>query len=127
MNLNDLSQYVGGDLSPSGTGDLQTATGTLRGQQRVLRRLMTNPYDYVFHTDYGAGLPKYVGQPADIPKIRALIRGQIQMEDSVAKTPAPIIAVSPIRAGVGGGFAVSIQYYDAGTNQPVNLNFNVSK
>lgn len=127
MNLNDLSQYVGGDLSPSGTGDLQAANGTLRGQQRVLRRLLTNPGDYLFHPEYGAGLPKYVGQPADIPKIRALIRGQIQMEDSVAKTPAPNITVTPIRAGVGGGFAVSIQYHDAATGQPVNLNFNVSK
>ena len=45
MNLNDLSQYVGGDLSPSGTGDLQAANGTLRGQQRVLRRLLMNPGD----------------------------------------------------------------------------------
>lgn len=127
MNLNDLSQYVGGDLSPSGTGDLQAANGTLRGQQRVLRRLLTNPGDYVFHPDYGAGLPQYVGQAVDISKIRALIRGQILLEDSVAKTPAPVIAVSPISGGVGGGIAVSIKYHDAATGQPASLNFNVSK
>lgn len=127
MKLNDISQYVGGDLSPSGTGDLQAANGTLRSQQRVLRRLLTNPGDYLFHQDYGAGLPQYVGKPADIPKIRALIRGQILLEDSVAKSPAPVITVAPIRVSGGGGFAVSIKYHDAATGQPVNLNFNVSK
>lgn len=127
MNLNDLSQYVGGDLSPSGTGDLQAANGTLRGQQRVLRRLLTNPGDYIFNPEYGAGLPQYVGQTADIAKIRALVRGQVLLEDSVAKLPAPVINVSPINGGVGGGIAVSIKYHDASTGQPVTLNFNVSK
>ncbi|WP_200893987.1 hypothetical protein [Xanthomonas sp. MUS 060] len=127
MNLSDLSHYVGGDLSPSGTGDLQAANGTLRGQQRVLRRLLTNPGDYLFHSDYGAGLPQYVGQPADIPKIRALIRGQILLEDAVAKSPAPDITVAPIQVSGGGGFAVSIKYHDAASGQPVNLNFDMSK
>lgn len=127
MNMNDISQYVGGDLSPSGTGDLQAANGTLRGQQRVLRRLLTNPGDYIFHPEFGAGLPQYVGQPADIAKIRALIRGQILLEDAVAKTPAPVINVTPIRGGVSGGIAVSIKYHDAASGQPVTLNFNVSK
>jgi hypothetical protein len=121
--MNDLSHYIGGDLLASPTGDLQPASGTLRGQQRVLRRLLTNPGDCLFHPTYGAGLPKYVGQATDVAKIQALIRGQILLEDSVARSPAPTINVSPIKGGV----AVSIRYVDASTGQPATLNFNVSK
>lgn len=125
--LADLDQYIGADLSPSVTGDLQPATDTLRGQQRVLRRLLTNPGDYIFHPTYGAGLPRYIGEPADIPKIRALVRGQILKEAAVAKTPAPAIDVMPIPSASGGGFAISISYTDAPSGQPVTLSFNVTK
>lgn len=122
--LNDLSQYVGGDLSPSSSGDLQAASGTLRGQQRVLRRLLTNPGDYVFHKHYGAGLPKYVGSPLNAPEMKALILGQMLMEDAVAHSPTPAIEVKSLP---GGAIAVSIQYYDAHSGDPVTLRFDVSK
>ena len=127
MNLSDLDQYIGGDIAASASGDIQPATGTLRGQQRVLRRLLTNPGDYIFHPEYGAGLPSYVGQTADIAKITALVRGQILLEDAVAKTPAPVITVAPISTGSGGGFAIGIRYTDAPSGQPVSLSFQVSK
>ena len=125
--LNDISHYMGADLNVSATGDLQAANGTLRGQQRVLRRLLTNPGDYLAHPEYGAGLPQYVGQAVDAFKIEALIRSQILLEDSVAQTPAPTITVTPINRGITGGLAVHIQYVDANTTAPVNLSFNVSK
>jgi hypothetical protein len=123
--LNDLSHFMGGDLSVSATGDLQPVNGTLRGQQRILRRLLTNPGEYVFHPDYGAGLPRYIGRNADLAKITALIRGQILLEDAVAKTPAPVITVELL--GVTGGISCSIQYTDAPSGQPVTLSFNVEK
>jgi hypothetical protein len=125
--LADLYNYIGGDLATSGTGDLQTVTDTLRGQQRVLRRLLTNPGDYIFHPTYGAGLPSYVGRVANIAEITALVRGQMLLEDAVAKSPAPSIAVAPIPSPAGGGFSVTIQYTDAPTGQPVTLSFDVSK
>ena len=87
----------------------------------------TNPGDYIFWLDYGAGLPQYIGQLADIPKITALIRGQILLEDSVAKTPAPVVNVKAINGGVSGGFSVEISYTDASTGEQTSLNFNVSK
>lgn len=127
MPLADLYNYIGADLLPSATGDLQTATNTLRGQQRVLRRLLTNPGDYIFHPTYGAGLPRYIGQPADVPKLTALIRGQMLLEDAVAQNPAPVVTVTPIANAAGGGFFVSIKYVDAPSGQPVTLDFNVSK
>lgn len=123
QTLNDLNQYVGGDIGASVTGDLLPVVSTTRGQQRILRRLLTNPGDYIFQPEYGAGLPRYVGEVADIAKIRALIRGQVLLEDSVAKSPEPEIVVKAITNGL----AVAIRYVDSDTRQPVALSFNVNK
>ncbi|MFZ6727330.1 phage tail protein [Undibacterium sp. MH2W] len=134
----DLFHYIGSDLSASNIGDLQSVSGTVKGQQRVLRRLLTNPQtfdasgkpqtsgDYIFHPEYGAGLPSYVGKTMDIPKITAVIRGQMLLESCVAKNPAPIINVSPINGGFTGGLFIQIQYADAITGDPVSFSFNVS-
>ncbi|CCD29943.1 conserved hypothetical protein [Candidatus Glomeribacter gigasporarum BEG34] len=119
--LHDLDQTVGSDLSASSTGDLMTATGTQRSQQRVLRRLLTSPGDYVFHPAYGAGLPKMIGNITDVARIRALIRAQLRTEASVAHHPEPSIDIRPLADGV----AVSIQYVDATQQQPVSLSFTV--
>jgi hypothetical protein len=126
MNLSDLNHYIGNDLTASNTGDLQPVDTTVRGQQRVLRRLLTNPGDYIFHPNYGAGLPQWIGRTADLAEMRALIRGQILLEDSVARYPEPIIIVKPIPNQSGGGFAVSIKYTDAATGHPASLSFDVS-
>lgn len=123
--LVDLDHFIGADLSVSATGDLQGVTDTKRGQQRVLRRLLTNPGDYIFQPTYGAGLPSYVGSTADIAKIKALISGQMFLEDAVARSPAPVVDVKAIPSGDGGGFAIAIRYADAPTGQPVTLSFNV--
>ena len=125
--LSDLYHYFGADLTPSNSGDLQAVDTTTRGQQRVLRRLLTNPGDYIFHPEYGAGLPQWIGKPADLAQIRALIRGQLALESSVAQTPPPVITVGPIANPAGGGFAVSIVYNDAATGQPATLHFDVSE
>lgn len=123
--LADLWHYFGGDLAVTPGGDLQTVTGTLRGQQRVLRRLLTNPGGYIFEPTYGAGLPAYIGLPLDVPKLTALIRSQLALEDSVAQLPAPIVSVTP-NAADPSGFAVSLQYNDADSGAPVILSFPVS-
>jgi hypothetical protein len=121
MLLSDLSQYVGDDLATSGTGDRATASGTLRGQQRVVRRLLTNPGDYLFHPEYGAGLPQYIGRTADVGKIKSLVLGQMLLEDAVARQPVPQVMVAHVSYADGGGFAVTVRYVDAATGQPVAL------
>jgi len=121
--LNDINHYWGQDIVPASIGELGTANGTLRGQQRILRRLLTNPGDYVFHPGYGAGLPAKVGQTVDIPGIRALIRGQILLEDAVARTPIPQITVVEIPNGV----SVTVNYTDASTGNPAVLSFSVNR
>ena len=123
--ISDLSHFFGGDLSPGITGDLAPASGTIRGQQRVLRRLLTNPGDYVFQPTYGAGLPQWIGRTLDVGKVSALIRSHILLEDTVARTPPPVITVTALAADQT-ALAVRIAYNDAATSTPVVLSFNVS-
>src|ERR1700739_2948205 len=95
----DLSHLWGSDLQVSPTGDLALATGTALTQQRILRRLLTNPGDYIWQLDYGAGLPRFVGTPGAAAGIQAVIRGQICLEPSVAQAPEPVIDVQSDQAG----------------------------
>lgn len=121
--MNDIFHNIGVDVLSSVTGDLQPVDGTVRGQQRVLRRLLTNPGDYIWHTDYGGGLGQRVGDVSDIPAITSLIRAQLQLEEGVAQTPEPQIAVAAIQ----GGISVSIRYTDTDSKTPQTLSFNVNK
>lgn len=121
--MNDLFHYFGGDLNASATGDLRPVSGPERTKQRILRRLLTNPGDYIWHPDYGAGLPRYVGSVIDVSQMQALVRGQVLLEESVARTPEPIVEVQTIP----GGMTVTIQYVEADTNTPQLLSFNVTK
>lgn len=121
--MKDLYHYVGNDIAASPTGDLQTVDGAVMGQQRILRRLLTNPGTYIWHPEYGAGLQSYIGALIDVPKIRALIRGQMLMEAAVAKTPEPVIDLQVIPEGL----SAQIQYVDAVTKQPQTLSFSVTQ
>jgi len=119
--LDDVGHYWGGDVILGLTGDFSRASHADRSKQRVLRRLLTNPGDYIFHPAYGAGLPKLVGQAIDLPKTQALIRGQMLLEASVAKSPGPTIKARLIP----GGLSVAISYTVLPDRQPVSLSFSV--
>jgi phage baseplate assembly protein W len=125
MPLNDIYHQFGSDLLVGPTGDLATVTGTLLGQQRVLRRLLTNPGDYIWQLTYGAGLAQFVGQPAVAARIAAVIRSQIFQESAVAATPAPVIDVQPAADG-SGSIAVQVRYADADADTPQILTFTVN-
>ncbi|HEX7854430.1 MAG TPA: hypothetical protein VF503_12115 [Sphingobium sp.] len=127
MNLSDLSLYVGDDLSSGPTGDLAVVQVVARGQQRILRRLLTNPGEYLFHPDYGAGLPTQIGRNASLAEIKGIIRGQILAEAVVARSPEPIITVAPVDNAAGGGISVRIEYFDAPTSTAATLSFDVSR
>ena len=134
--MNDLDHYFGNDLSLSATGDIAvTIDESTAGLQRILRRLLTNPPDtdaagnvtasgdYLFHQDYGAGVPKQVGENVNTQAITSLIRGQMLLEAAVAKIPEPVIIVDAIPEGV----SVSVQYNDATTGAQKFLSFDVSR
>lgn len=121
----DLSHQWGSDLMIGVTGDLATTTGPQLGQQRVLRRLLTNPGDYIWQLDFGAGLGRFIGQPANVLQIRALIRSQIFKEAAVARVPEPVIDVEVSPAGAVGTVYVHIRYVDAPSGETQVLSFSV--
>jgi phage baseplate assembly protein W len=120
--MSDVWHQFGADLSVGPTGDLASVTGTALGQQRVLRRLLTNPGDYVWQPTYGAGLAQFIGSPASADQIRAVIRSQIFKESGVARSPEPLIDVQVETAGT---VYVHIRYADAATGGTQTLSFSI--
>jgi phage baseplate assembly protein W len=121
----DLYHEWGQDLVPTSSGDFQTVDGVTLGTQRVLRRLLTNPGDYIFHPTYGAGLPARVGTLLDTPGLTALIRSQMFQEACVATTPLPTVNITQIADG-SGSISVDITYTDAQSGQQASLSFDLS-
>ena len=120
----DASHQWGSDLAVGSTGDIGTVAGSVLGQQRVLRRLLTNPGDYIWQLDYGAGLASFIGQPVSPLQIGAVIRSQIFKEATVARQPEPIIDVQV--APGGGTVYVYIRYADAASGQTEVLSFSLA-
>ena len=118
----DLWHQFGADLAGGPTGDLALVSNPTLTQQRVLRRLLTNPLDYIWNVSYGAGLGQFVGQPAADQQIQGVILGQIFNEAAVARSPDPVIAVSSDPTGI---VAVELRYADADTGTTQLLSFSV--
>jgi hypothetical protein len=121
----DLSHQWGSDLTVGPTGDLAVIDGSLLGQQRVLRRLLTNAGDYIWQLAYGAGLPQFIGEPVSAARIAAVVRGQIFQESVVARTPEPVIEVQLAPDGLPTTVYVYIRYVDAPSGQTQTLSFQV--
>jgi phage baseplate assembly protein W len=119
----DLNHQYGSDIVAGPAGDLGTVDGSLLGQQRVLRRLLTNPGDYIWQLDYGAGLAQFIGQPARVAQIKAVIRSQIFRESAVARTPEPVVDVNFDGSGT---LFVDLRYVDATNGQTQLLSFSAS-
>jgi phage baseplate assembly protein W len=120
----DLSHEFGADLEAGPTEDLAVAQGAAQGRQRVLRRLLTNPGDYIWQPDYGAGLGRFVGSPAAPERIRAVVRSQIFREPAVARSPEPVVEV---QADGQGRVFVAIRYADADSGATQSLGFSVGE
>ena len=119
----DAWHQFGGDMLAGPTGDLVVVAGATAGQQRLLRRLLTNPGDYIWDVAYGAGLGRFVGMPVDVARIQAVVRGQIFKEAAVARQPEPVIEVAADGAGT---VAVQIRYVDARSGATQSLSFSLS-
>lgn len=120
----DIYHYYGLDVALNTQGDLRSCTARERTQQRIIRRLTTNPGDYIRHPEYGAGLGRYIGatlSPALEGEIKSLITAQILLEDSVAKTPATQITL----ASKLDTLTCTIIYTEAETKETVVLTFQV--
>ena len=124
--MSDVAHQWGADLVIGSTGDIAVVNGPALGQQRVLRRLLTNQLDYIWQPDYGAGLAGFVGQPANRSQIRAVIRSQIFKEAAVAKSPEPAIDITVDPQEGAGDVYVHITYADAATGTAQTLSFSMS-
>lgn len=111
------------DFQPDSSGDLLTVDGDDEVRQRLERRLFTAVQGYVWHPDYGAGLPQKIGSVLSIPQIRSVVQAQLGLEQSVAPNPPPILRVgaSPNDAST---VVISIQYWDAATG--VSVSFTIT-
>lgn len=119
----DLAHWHGADLNVGATGDLMLVGDVVKGHQRVIRRLLTSPTDMLFHPEYGAGVPFFVGEPLDPDVIEAVIRYQIALEAQVARDPEARVEVRPIFGGVH----VRIIYTDSDSGNPTTLSFSVNE
>lgn len=131
--LTDIPQVVydaylnwGNDLTLSSGGDLLLTDGpTVLSEQRIIRRLMTSPPDYIWSPSYGAGIPAFVGQTLSsdaYENIQAAILSNMFLENSVSQTPPPIISFQTIQSGL----FTSIAYNLSPSSQPIVINFEVN-
>lgn len=118
----DISHNFGNDLTASAAGDLLVVSGDTLTQQRILRRLLTNPGDYIWNLNYGAGLGQMVGKPANASAIQNIVYSQIFEEPAVARVPAPTVTTD---VNPDGTVTVTIDYFDAVTGQGSTLTFQV--
>jgi phage baseplate assembly protein W len=114
--MGDLSHQWGADLEIGPTGDLATAGASMETRQRILRRLLTTQGEYIWQRDYGAGLARFVGSPADTGQIAAIVRSQLLRENNVSRTHEATISIRGPRAGGGEQFYLDVQYQDAASN-----------
>lgn len=125
---NDIYLNLGNDfiLTNDEVKDLLLTNGSTLSEQRIIRRLLTNPLSYIWSPSYGAGLPSFVGQPVssdNFDNIRALITSQIFLEKTVAQNPPPQILLQTIQYGL----FCQINYTLSPSLQPIVLTFNVSQ
>ena len=118
----DASLVWGGDMAFTPTGDLSMEDGGSLGQQRVLRRLLTNPQDYTWHPEYGGGLGQFVGDVANARMIEGAIRSQLYVEAAVAHQPEPEVSAASL---ADGSVYVNIVYADAPSLTAQTLTFSV--
>lgn len=125
QNLYEVSNWFGNDLTASDTGDLDTVMKVTRSRQRVFRRLMTNPGNYLSHSDYGGGLPQQIGLNTESAKIKARIKNQMKLEASVNHSSdyAPTVSLTQNQNMI----SASISYYTATAPDPAVLSFKLSE
>jgi hypothetical protein len=116
----DIFHEWGSDLAVGSGGDLAIASGSDVVSQRVCRRLLTNPGDYIWSTAYGGGLAQFVGRPTNSTDIEAVIMSQLLLETAVPSSPAPQVTTTCIDPA-SGNVAVDIIYADPTTQRSVVL------
>lgn len=90
--------------------------------QRIIRRLLTAPGEWIPFPKYGAGLRRWVDEPltsANAFEIETTIMSQIGHEPDLAANPTPVVILESIENGL----SVTIKCFTISL-QPVSFNFN---
>lgn len=106
------------DFQVDSTGDLQVIDGDVEVRQRLERRLFTAVQGYLWHPEYGAGLPQKVGSVYSLSQIESIVLSQINLEASVATTPPVQVFFNQTPGGLVG---IGIKYWDAATGVAVSF------
>ena len=115
----------GGDFAVSASGGLLLADRDDLARQRIERRLFTAVRGYVWHQDYGVGLPQKIGRTVNVATLTALVRSQIALEAAVAPYPVPVISVAEDQNNLN-LYTISISYTSAVNGSPVTLSVSTS-
>lgn len=116
--MSDLACEWGDDWLIDSTGDLWVIDGDDEVRQRLERRLFTPVQGYVWHPQYGAGLPQKIGDVYSVTQIKAICQAQLNLEATVAPQPPAQLSVSQ---QPGGLTVISIKYWDAKTGVAVSF------
>lgn len=121
----EIKHEFGNDLSLNSVGDIEQSEGAELAAQSIIRRLLTNPGEYIWHPEYGAGIGRFVGEnlsTANFDEIKNTIVSQMLMEETVAKSPLPQITLQKINGTI---LLCDILYYDAVLKNPRTISFKV--
>ena len=118
--MSAISHLCGSDLLLE-NGGLQVISGADETRQRLLRRLLTNPGDYIWQPEYGVGLQSMVGEVVVPAVMQAAIRVQVLKDPGVDSGHSVDVTVS---AADNGLCLCHISYVDADTGQQQTLDFS---
>lgn len=119
----DIDHWVGSDPNLSKSNDMGAVVSGSKSQQRILRRLLTNPGGYVWHPSYGAGILQHIGDTdANLQIIEGIIIAQAQLEQGVSQSPPPSVTFDIS----GDDVTANIQYTEQATNSRQFLSFTVT-
>src|SRR6185312_989041 len=93
-DMADVSLEWNDDFEPDSTGDLLVVDGDDEVRQRLERRLFTATQGYVWHPEYGAGLPQKIGSVLSVSQVRSIVAAQLALEASVATNPPAQLSVA---------------------------------
>lgn len=122
--MSDLWLEWNGDFAAAANGDLLLATSSDESRQAICRRLFTAVQGYIFHPEYGAGLPQKIGSPVNVNTLQAVVASQIAMETTVDQSQPVAVAVHADK-NTAGLYTINISYTEAVTGNPVELSFTL--
>ena len=118
----DIDHYYGGDVSFA-NGDLVTSDVDIETQQKIIRALLTNDGDYLWHS-YGVGVGACVGDTSNkLSQLKGVCIAQVQSVEGVASSPIPSVTFQM----TGNVLTTVITYTDATTGTIKSFSFNIEE